>query len=130
MQKNLANRSLADSKQQRKKVAGCGPRNSDIVAKESGRGQPHSRTLARGSVGPYISRVSRRSVRLRASVLECGCPLPLSSERSICRNRSLADSNLFPLRFGLRPSGFDFTRFEKECAIARQRLGVRLSSAA
>src|SRR5437660_7288165 len=94
MQKNLANRSLADSKQQRKKVAGCGPRNSDIVAKESGRGQPHSKTLARGSVGPYISRVSRRSVRLRASVLECGCPLPLSSERSNCRNRSLADSNL------------------------------------
>jgi hypothetical protein len=36
------------------------------VPGESGRGQPHSKT----------SRTERRA-RERASVLECGCPLPL-----------------------------------------------------
>src|SRR6266850_6692330 len=38
---------------------------------QSGRGQPHSKTLSRG--------IARRSFR---EVLECGCPLPLSLRSS------------------------------------------------
>jgi hypothetical protein len=37
-----------------------------VVEKESGRGQPHSKTLARFRKWRYLRKV-----------LECGCPLPL-----------------------------------------------------
>jgi hypothetical protein len=67
-------------------------RKRETVARESGRGQPHSKTLARGYMTHGFRGTSTRSVRLRASVLECGCPLPLSSARSNSRNLSLADS--------------------------------------
>src|SRR5215831_15077996 len=46
-------------------------RSGSEVPEKSGRGQPHSKTLAR--------RIARHSFR---EVLECGCPLPLSSLRA------------------------------------------------
>ena len=42
------------------------------IASQSGRGQPHSRTLR-----------DVRHVGARASVLECGCPLPLSPPQEV-----------------------------------------------
>jgi len=43
---------------------------------ESGRGQPHSKTLR-----------NKQGAEKRASVLECGCPLPLSGVARICAIR-------------------------------------------
>ena len=47
-------------------------------SEESGRGQPHSRTLARNRTLLLETREMYRPTEPRASVLECGCPLPLS----------------------------------------------------
>src|SRR4051812_38334344 len=45
---------------------------------EGGRGRTHCKTLARGSIQDGFRRISAGIVRLRASVLQCVRPLPLS----------------------------------------------------
>src|SRR5947209_2860272 len=47
-------------------------------SEESGRGQPHSRTLARNRTLLLGTLEIYGPTEPRASVLECGCPLPLS----------------------------------------------------
>src|SRR5437867_2934632 len=53
----------------------CNVRSALGGSSESGRGQPHSKTLARATQPGCLR-----------EVLECGCPLPLSSLRTLAKN--------------------------------------------
>ena len=111
----------------------------ETVARESGRGQPHSKTLARGSVGPRISRCFDRGVcdaferrrvrRIEGRAEKGGCDVMRGTGETVAResgrgqphSKTLARGSVGPRIYGA---------LIEECAIARQRPGVRLSSAA
>ena len=68
------------------------------IASQSGRGQPHSKTLR-----------NVRHVGERASVLECGCPLPLSPPQEVIVIVRHCTSGSCPARFRERTESSECT---------------------